>query len=178
MLSWLPRQRARIERIEVEAETMISDFGADAYFEARCKEHEASSDEIAKDWGQIALVVARKVSKRLEVDPSIRVAMNAVLVSDREAGPVRKTRLLAGLMPAKGQERVLNPKPKRFRIQFAGATPDRGPAILREVETDASDLSTAIIAAANIAWPPRTIGLRILNGEGDEVFSRQKVDRR
>ena len=35
MLSWLPRQRARMERIEVEAETMISDFGVDAYFEAR-----------------------------------------------------------------------------------------------------------------------------------------------
>ena len=101
MLSWLPRQRARMERIEVEAETMISDFGADAYFEARRKEHEASSDAIAKDWGQIALVVARKVSKRVDVDPSIRVAMNAVLVSDREVGPARKTRLLAGLMPAK-----------------------------------------------------------------------------
>jgi hypothetical protein len=27
MLSWLPRQRARMERIEVEAETMIGDFG-------------------------------------------------------------------------------------------------------------------------------------------------------
>jgi hypothetical protein len=91
---------------------------------------------------------------------------------------VRKTRILAGLMPAKGQERVFDPKPKRFRIQFAGATPDRGPSILREVEIDASDLSTAIIAAANIAWPPRTIGLRILNGEGDEVFSRQRADRR
>ena len=37
MLSWLPRQRARMERIEVEAETMISDFGADAYFEAPIK---------------------------------------------------------------------------------------------------------------------------------------------
>ena len=93
---------------------MISDFGADAYFEARRREHEASSDAIAKDWGQLALAVARKMSKRVDVDPSIRVAMNAVLVSDREAGPARKTRLLAGLMPAKGQkERVLNPKPNR-----------------------------------------------------------------
>lgn len=178
MLSWLPRQRARMERIEVEAETMISDFGADAYFEARRREHESSSDAIAKDWDQIALAIAGRVSKRVDVDPSIRVAMNAVLVSDREARPVRKTRILAGLMPAKGQERVFDPKPKRFRIQFAGATPDRGPSILREVEIDASDLSTAIIAAANIAWPPRTIGLRILNGEGDEVFSRQRANRR
>jgi hypothetical protein len=167
-----------MERIEVEAETMISDFGTDAYIEARRREHEASSDAIAKDWGQIALAVARKVSKRVDVDPSIRVAMNAVLVSDREAGLMRKTPILAGLMPAKGQERVFDPKPKRFRIQFAGATPDRGRSILREVEIDASDLSTAIITTANIAWPPRTIGLRILNGEGHEVFSRQRADRR
>jgi hypothetical protein len=83
MLSWLPRQRARMERIEVEAETMIRDFGADAYFEARRREHESSSDAIAKDWDQMALAVARRVSKPVDVDPSIRVAMNAVLVSDR-----------------------------------------------------------------------------------------------
>ena len=178
MLSWLPRQRARTERIEVEAETMIGDFGVDAYFEARRREHEASSDAIAKDWSQIALAVARKVSKRVDVDPSVRLAMNALFVPDREAGPVHKTRILAGLMRAKGLERVFDPKPKRFRIQFAGATPDRGPLILSDVEIDATDLSTAIIAAANIAWPPRTIGLRILNGEGDEVFSRQRADRR
>src|ERR1700738_5317351 len=65
MLSWLSRQRARMERIEVEAETMIGDFGADAYFEARRREHESSSDAIAKDWDQIALAVARRVSKRV-----------------------------------------------------------------------------------------------------------------
>ena len=40
MLSWLPRQRARMERMEVEAETMIRDFGPEAYFEARRREHE------------------------------------------------------------------------------------------------------------------------------------------
>ena len=36
----------------------------------------------------------------------------------------------------------------------------------------------AIVAAANLAWPPRTIGLRILDGEGREVFAREKSDRR
>jgi hypothetical protein len=41
MLSRLPRQRARMERIEVDAETMISEFGVEAYFEARRREHEA-----------------------------------------------------------------------------------------------------------------------------------------
>jgi hypothetical protein len=49
---------------------------------------------------------------------------------------------------------------------------------LTEVEIEVLDVSAAIIATANIAWPPRTIGLRILDSEGREVFSRQKVDRR
>jgi hypothetical protein len=49
---------------------------------------------------------------------------------------------------------------------------------LREVEIQAVDLSAAIVAAANIAWPPRTIGLRILDSEGREVFKRQKANRR
>jgi hypothetical protein len=49
---------------------------------------------------------------------------------------------------------------------------------LREVEIEVVDVSAAIIAAANIAWPPRRIGLRILDSEGREVFSRQKVNRR
>ena len=48
---------------------MINDFGVDAYFEARRREHEASSDAMAKDWGQIASAVARKMSKRIDVDP-------------------------------------------------------------------------------------------------------------
>ncbi len=157
---------------------MINDFGVDAYGEARRREHEASSDAMAKDGGQIALAVARKMSKRIDVDSSTRVAMNAVLVSDREATPARKPRLLARLAAAHESKRVLDPKLHRFRIQFAGSSPDRGPSILTEVEIEAMDVSAAIIAAANIAWPPRTIGLRILDSEGREVFSREKVDRR
>jgi hypothetical protein len=43
---------------------------------------------------------------------------------------------------------------------------------LTEVEIQAADASAAIVAAANLAWPPRTIGLRILDGEGREVFAR------
>ena len=157
---------------------MINDFGVDAYGEARRREHEASSDAMAKDWGQIALAVARKMSKRIGVDPSTRVAMNAILVSDREATPARKPRLLARRTPAHELKRVLDPKLHRFRIQFAGSSPDPGPSILTEVEIEVMDVSAAIIAAANIAWPPRTIGLRILDSEGREVFSREKVDRR
>ena len=157
---------------------MINDFGVDAYCEARRREHEASSDAIAKDWGRIALSVARKMSQRIDVDPSTRVAMNAVLVSDREATPARKPRILARLTAAHELKRLLDPKLHRFRIQFVGASAHRGPSILTEVEIEVMDVSAAIVAAANIAWPPRTIGLRILDSDGREVFSREKVDRR
>ena len=167
-----------MEQIDEEARALINDFGVDAYCEARRREHEASSDAMAKDWGQIALSVARKMSQRTDVDPSTRVAMNAVFVSDREATPARKARLLARLTPSPELKRVLDPELHRFRIQFAGAPRGRGPSILREVEIEVADVSSAIIAAAKIAWPPRTIGLRILDSEGREVFGRHKADRR
>ena len=41
-----------MEQIDEEARAMINDFGVDAYGEARRREHEASSDAMAKDWGQ------------------------------------------------------------------------------------------------------------------------------
>src|SRR5260370_7036533 len=59
MLSWLLRRRARIERIDAEAEALIRDLGEAAYSEARRHEHEASSDAIARDWGFVALAVSR-----------------------------------------------------------------------------------------------------------------------
>ena len=75
-MSWLPRRRARIERIEAEAEALICELGEAAYTEARRREHEASSDEIARDWGFVALAVARLIGRRKDVDPLVRLAMN------------------------------------------------------------------------------------------------------
>ena len=66
---------------------------------------------------------------------------------------------------------------KLFRLQFISSAPDRAPSIVTELEIPASDASGAIVAAAEIAMPPRTIGLRILDSEGHEVFSRQRGDR-
>jgi hypothetical protein len=43
-----------------------------------------------------------------------------------------------------------------------------------EVEIQVANVSSAIVAAANLAWPARTIGLRILDREGREVFGRQR----
>ena len=60
MFWWLPRRRARIKRLDAEAEALICELGVDAYAEARRKEYEASSDIIAKDWGRVAVVVAKR----------------------------------------------------------------------------------------------------------------------
>jgi hypothetical protein len=178
MLSWLPRRRARIESIEAEAEALVRDLGEAAYGEARRREHEASSDEIARDWGFIALAVARLIGRRKDVDPLARLAMNAVLIPDREEAGSRKPPSPSELSPADEARHVLDAAMRPFRIQFVGAALDRGPTTLTEVEIQAADVSSAIVAAANIAWPSRTIGLRILDAEGREVFGRQKADRR
>ena len=183
-MSWLPRRRARIE-IETEAETLVRDFGEVAYSEACRREHEASSHAIARDWGSVALAVARLIGKRTDVDPLVRLAMNAVLVPDREDAASRRRRSLPGLTPHKPrslpgveQTRVIAPTTHPFRIQFVGAAPDRGLTTLREFEIRVPEVSAAIVAAANIAWPPRTIGLRIFDHNGREVFRRQKAYRR
>ena len=80
MQSWLARRRARIERADAEAEALICDFGDEAYSEARHREREARSDEIAKNWTRVALAVAYKMGRRADIDPSTRIAMNAPFV--------------------------------------------------------------------------------------------------
>ena len=49
--------------ISFEAEALISDFGGEAYAEARRRAKEASSDFLARDWSEVALVVARKTGR-------------------------------------------------------------------------------------------------------------------
>ena len=75
-------------------------------------------------------------------------------------------------------KRILAAKPQPFQIQFIGAVRGRGPSILSEVEIQASDVSAAIVAAANLAFPPKTVALRIIDREGQAVFERHKTDRR
>ena len=71
MSSWLPHRRARMERIDAEAEELIRESCDDAYFEAIRRENEASSDAIAKDWSRVALAVAHKLKTSTEVDPPL-----------------------------------------------------------------------------------------------------------
>jgi hypothetical protein len=170
MNSWAPSKRARMERIEAEAEALIRDLGDQAYHEARRREHEASSDAIAEDWALVARAIARKTGSRVGLNLSTQLEMNTFFVLDREPGVPREARPRPEAEPKPGV-----PTPQPFRIQFMGAGADSSPSILREDEIRASDVSAAIIAAAIAAWPPHTIALRILDREGHEVFGRQKA---
>ena len=104
--------------------------------------------------------------------------MSAVPVPDREVAASRKPRSLPGLTPAEELARVIGGTTDPFRIQFVGAARDGGPITLMEVDIQAADASAAIVAAGYLTWPPRTIGLRILDGEGREVFAREKPEAR
>ena len=50
--------------ISFEAEALVSDFGGEAYAEARRRAKEASNDFLARDWSEVALVITRKMGKR------------------------------------------------------------------------------------------------------------------
>ena len=177
MTTWAPSRRARIERMDAEADALIRDLGDRAYQEARRREHEASSDAIAEDWALVAKAIARKTGSRVGLNLSTQLEMNTFFVLDREPDAPRKARPRPEPRgePERQPKATGVPTPQPFRIQFMGAGTDSRPSILREDEIRASDVSAAIIAAAIAAWPPHTIALRILDREGHEVFGRQKA---
>ena len=175
MTTWAPSKRARSERIEAEADGLIRDLGDCAYQEARRREHEASSDEIAEDWALVAKAIARKTGTRVGLNLSTQLAMNTFFVLDREPGVAHRARPRPEPESERQPKAAGVPTPQPFRIQFMGAGADSTPSVLREDEIRASDVSAAIIAAAIAAWPPHTIALRILDREGHEVFGRQKA---
>ena len=114
----------------------------------------AGSSVSAQEWNLplIALTIARQTGRRIGLDLSTRMAMNAVFAPDREPDE-RKPRPHWEAAPLDKLERILAEKPQPFRIQFVGAAPSRGLTILREVEIQASGVSAAIVAAAKLAFP-------------------------
>jgi hypothetical protein len=50
--------------IDLEAEALISNSGADAYWIARRRAEEASSEDLARDWSGVAAAIARKTGQR------------------------------------------------------------------------------------------------------------------
>ena len=75
MRSWLRRRRERLERAEADA--VILDLGATAYSQAPRREHEASSNAMAREWNRVALAVARKTGQTVGLNASTRIAMDA-----------------------------------------------------------------------------------------------------
>ena len=63
-MSCHPRPHELRLAISTEAEALMIAFGDQAYAEARLRAEEASSDLLARDWKEVAHVVARKTRKR------------------------------------------------------------------------------------------------------------------
>jgi len=158
MLAWLLWQLERFERIRAVARALMSKYGDEAYAEARRRERLGRSDGTAGDWRRVALAVARWTSN---VDPCV-TARSSSSEPDSAENP-------AG---------IVSEQAPTFRIQFVCGTTDCRPTNLMEKQVQVADAPAAIIAAANIKWPPQTIGVRILDREGHEVFARQKAQRR
>jgi hypothetical protein len=154
MLAWLLWQLERTERIRAAAGALMDEFGDEAYAEARRREREASRDETAGAWRRVALVVARWTPRRI--------------------GPEAAPPTLPEPNPP---TEIVSEQPRTFRIQFVCGTADEGPTNLTEKQIEVADAPAAIIATANLKWPPQTIGVRILDREGHEVFARQKAKR-
>ena len=152
MLAWLLWQLEKIERIRAAAGALMDEFGDEAYAEARRREREANRNETAGDWRRVALVVARRTPRRIGLDAAI-----------------------APLPEPNPPAEIVSQHPRTFRIQFVCGTVDHGPTNLTEKQIEVVDAPAAIIVAANIKWPPQTIGVRILDREGHEVFARQKA---
>ena len=154
MLAWLLWQLEGMQRIRAAAGVLMDAFGDEAYAEARRRERQAGHDEMAGVWRRVALVVARWTPRPVGLD----------------AAPPTLPE------PSPPTEIVSEPS-RTFRIQFVCGTAEQGPTNLTEKQIEVADAPAAIIAAANIKWPPQTIGVRILDREGHEVFARQKAKR-
>lgn len=174
MLSWVRRRRERAERIEAEADALISALGDGAYSEARRRAREASSDEMEREWKGVALAIARKAGRRIGLDAATRMAMDADLsirddATGRETAPLEDTDPLDELMRIVSEARVQPP----YRIQFIGGDAERG-TVLKEKSLRASDPSEAVREASRLHWPPRAIGFRLIDRNGREVFGRDR----
>ena len=61
----LHREHLRLSlEIELEANALITNSGAEAYSVARQRAEEANSDETANDWNGVAAAISRRTRKR------------------------------------------------------------------------------------------------------------------
>ena len=165
------------ETPSADAERLMTTFRVRAYSEARLRQRRAAAPEAAAHWGQVANLIARRSGDRSD-EPSTRTELDArVARRSRELG-VRPAVGFFEVDPLGELERVLAVRLQRFRLQFFGLGADLESAVLAETEIQAADTSGAIRNAVAANWPPRAVGLRLLDLEGREIFERLKADLR
>ena len=175
------RPAAAAERAEtplIDADRLIASFRLRAYAEARQRQRRAAAPEAAAHWGRVASIVARLAGERRDDESSTRTELDANVARGGGALGARPPVRFFEVDPLDELERVLAARPKRFRLQFFGVGADHGPTVLTETEIQAADASFAIREAVTTSWPPRAVGLRLLDLEGREIFERLKADLR
>jgi hypothetical protein len=175
------RLTADLERAEtplIDADRLIASFRLRAYAEARQRQRRSAAPEAAAHWSQVANLIARRTREPRGDEPSIQTELDANVASRGGAVGARPAVRFFEVDPLEELERVLAARPQRFRLQFFGVGVDHGPTVLTETEIQAADASVAIREAAATSWPPRALGLRLLDLEGREIFERLKADLR
>jgi hypothetical protein len=170
------RETADVESAETplaDADQLSAALRVRAYSEARRRQREAGESEAAAHWGQVSNLIARRAAKRPGDQPSAWTELDGSGALGARA-PVR----FFEADPLEELERILAVKLQRFRLQFFGVGSDHGSAVLTETEIQAADASIAIRDAVMANWPPRAVGLRLLDLEGREIFERLKADLR
>jgi hypothetical protein len=164
------------ETPESDADRLVASFRLRAYSEARRRQHEAGTSDEAAHWAQVANLIVRRAGEGESKESAMRTGLDANVISRGEGArpPVR----FFEVDPLDELEHILTARPQRFRLQFFGRGADLGPAVLTESEIEAADASGAIQEAVEANWPPRAIGLRLLDVEGREIFERRKADLR
>lgn len=66
-----PRPRGVRLGVDFEASALIAALGAEAQAAARARAEEASSDDIAKDWSDVASAIARRTRRRAGLIASV-----------------------------------------------------------------------------------------------------------
>jgi hypothetical protein len=160
-----------------DAERLIATFRVRAYSEARQRQRRAAAPEAVAHWGQVANLIARRTSERRSGEPSTRTELDANVARRGLERGVRPAGFFE-VDPLDELERMLAVRLQRFRLQFFGLGAGLGPAVLAETEIQSSDATSAIREAVETNWPPRAVGLRLLDLEGREIFERLKADLR
>ncbi len=90
-----------------------------------------------REWGRVALAVARKTGRKVGLDADFSV---------REGGTAGESEPFEETDPLDDAMRIVSETPTRppYRIRFVGGEGGRGTSILKEVRLNASDPSEAV----------------------------------